>query len=221
MRYAKWTLAIAILLLAASAVWAQCPSCFAEPAQVQCPSPCPAPCPEPCPQACACPCPAAVPASLGAGPAAFLPCDTCNFDAAYASSMFAQNSVIIAVTQYGMQRTTDDNLRDISGEINGYLTSANNKLQAWYGAVACSAASPDCAKAQAIIAQLASTPNNCFDAVYAKTLSQLLQQSDSADVIGGQRALTPPMRQQAQFLSRKEADWAFRLDRWVAEHPGS
>lgn len=219
MRYAKWTLAMVLLLIVASAVWAECPSCYApEPVQAQCPTPCVAPCPEPCPQACACPCPAAVPAALGAGPAAFLPCDTCEFDAAYARSMFAQNSVIIAVTQYGLTRASDGNLRDISGEINGYLTSANNKLQAWYGAVACSVASPDCAKAQEIIAELASTPANCFDAVYARTLSELLRQSNAADSIGGTRTLTPPMRQQAQFLSRKEADWAFRLDRWVSQH---
>lgn len=220
MRYAKWTLAMVLLIIASSAVWAQCLTCgVPEPVQVQCPSPCAAPCPQPCPPvACACPCPAAVPAAIGAGPAAFLPCDTCSFDPAYASSMFAQNSVIIAVTQYGMTRASDDNLRDISGEINGYLTSANNKLQGWYGAVACSVASPDCARAQAIIAQLASTPNSCFNAVYAKTLSELLRQSNAANTIGGQRALTPPMRQQAQFLAGKESDWAFRLDRWVNDH---
>jgi hypothetical protein len=131
--------------------------------------------------------------------------------------MFAQNSVIIAVTQYGMTRASDSNLRDISGEINGYLTSANNKLQNWYGTVACSVASPDCARAQAIIDQLAATPDNCFNAVYARTLSELLRQSNAANVAGGQRALTPAMRQQAQFLSRREADWAFRLDRWANE----
>jgi len=161
-----------------------------------------------------------VPAAIGAGPAALLPCDTCAFDPAYASNMFAQNSVIIAVTQYGMTRVSNGNLRDISGEISGYLTSANNKLQNWYGVMACSVASPDCGRAQAIIAQLAATPANCFDAVYARTLSELLRQSNAANSIGGQRALTPPMRQQAQFLAGRESDWAFRLDRWVSDHGG-
>lgn len=219
MRYARWTLAMAVLIIAASAVGAQCITCPA-PMQVQCPSPCVTPCPEPCPQvvACPCPCPVAVPASVGAGPAALLPCDTCAFDPAFARSMFAHNSVIIEVTAYGRTRVSDGNLRDISGEINGYLTSANNKLQGWYGTLACAAASPDCAKAQAIIAQLAATPANCFDAVYARTLSELLRQSNAADAMGGTMALTPPMRQQAQFLSRKSADWTFRLDRWVNEH---
>ena len=155
---------------------------------------------------------------MGAGPASLLPCESCGFDAAYAGSMYSQNSVIIAVTQYGMQRTSDGNLRDISSEINGYLTSANSKLQAWYGVVACSAAAPDCARADAIIAQLAATPASCFNAVYARTLSELLRQSYNADSIGATRAVTPPMRQQAQFLSRKGADWTFRLDRWVSDH---
>lgn len=156
---------------------------------------------------------------MGAGPAVGLDCLTCNdFDAAYARQMYAQNSVIIAVTAFGAQRATDDNLRDISSEINGYLTSANGKLQAWYGAVACSAASPDCARAQAIIAQLASTPSNCFNAVYASTLSQLIRQSGAADAIAASRAVTPPMRQQAQFLSGKDSEWTMRLDRWVSDH---
>jgi hypothetical protein len=229
-RYAVWTLAILTLLVTASAVWAQCPSCYARPVQVQCPGACPArcpapcpvpkpPCPQPCPQACACPCPTAVPASMGAGPADGLGCMTCpDFDAAYASRMYAQNSVIIAVTQYGGQRTTNDNLRDISGEVNQYLTSANGKLQAWYGAATCGQANPDCGRAQAIIADLANQPDNCFDAVYARTLSQLLGQSNAADTIGGQQAASPQMRQQAQFLSAKESDWTFRLDRWVGDH---
>jgi hypothetical protein len=155
---------------------------------------------------------------MGAGPAAALPCDECAFDAAYAGSMYAQNSVIIAVTQYGMQRAGNGNLRDISYDINSYLTSANSKLQAWYGVVACGAASPDCGKAQAIIAELSNQPASCFDAVYARTLSELLRQSNAADSIGGTRAVTPKMRQQAQFMSRNEADWAFRLDRWVSDH---
>lgn len=225
MRYAKWTLAAVLLVVAASAVYAECGACnvvVPAPAPVAvCPAPCPVACPQPCPQPCpqVCPCPAtAVPAALGAGPASLLPCDTCAFDPAYASAMFAQNSVILAVTQYGMTRANDGNLRDISGEINGYLTSANNKLQNWYGSMACAVASPDCAKAQAIIDQLAATPANCFNAVYATTLAALLRQSNTADSIGGTRALAPPMRQQAQFLSRKSADWAFRLDRWVAEN---
>ena len=225
MRYAKWTLAAVILLLAASAVWAECPTCFARPMQVQCPAACPAPCPVPkpvCPQACPqpCPCPASVPAAMGAGPAPGLQCLNCpDFDSAYASRMFAQNSVIIAVTQYGMQRASNRNLRDISGEINGYLTSANAKLQGWYGTLACGQASPNCAEAQEIIAELSNQPANCFDAVYARTLSELLRQSNAADTLGGEKAVTPPMKQQAQFLSGKESDWAFRLDRWVGDHP--
>ncbi|MCE5313820.1 MAG: hypothetical protein ABFD49_08965 [Armatimonadota bacterium] len=228
MKYARWTLVMLMFILAASVVWAQCPTCVrTAPVQVQtqCPQPCqvcPKPCAEPCqvcPQPCGCPCPAAVPAATGAGPAAGLECLECpNFDPAYASRMYEQNSVIIAVTEYGMQRTTNGNLRNISGEINGYLTSANAKLQRWYGNMACAQVSPDCGRAQAIIADLESQPCDCFDAVYASTLSQLLQQSRAADTLGATRAATPAMRQQAQFLASKDANWVFRLDRWVGDH---
>lgn len=229
MRYAQWTLLSVILVLAASVAWAQCPVVVTQPVQVQCvepcpialqpcPQACPEPCPAPCPQAC--PCPASVPAAIGAGPAAVLQGIECpNFDPAYASSMIAQNSVIIAVTDVGMQRAGDTNLRDISGEINGYLTSANQKLMSWGGAAGCGPAPMDCARVQAILAELVSTPATCFDAVYARTLSQLLTQSQAANTIGGERAVTTPMRDQAQFLASKEADWSFRLDRWVGEHP--
>ena len=211
MRYAKWTMMTFLLVFAASVVWAQC----SVTPTVQCSLPCPLP--QPACSVCSCPCPAAVPAAMGAGPAVGLDGLGCpDFDAAYASRMYSQNSVIIAVTQYGTQRVSNENLRDISSEINGYLTSANGKLQAWYGVIACTAAAPDCARADAIIAELAATPVNCFDAVYATTLSQLLRQSNAADSIAATQAVTPPMRQQAQFLAGKEANWSMRLDRWVS-----
>ena len=174
MRYAKWTLLMAVLILAASAAYAECPcgsvapACPAPcPAAVQCPAPCPAPaCPAPtCPSAACtvcppvCPCPAAVPAAIGAGPCSCLQGLQCpNFDPAYAQAMFADYSTIIAVTQYGAGRAIDHNLRDISGEINGYLTSGSNKLQVWFGTISCgSRLQPCCDKAQAIIAQLAAS----------------------------------------------------------------
>lgn len=228
MRYAKWTLFTFILILAASAVWAQCATC-PQPAQVQCPAPCPVqqvqcpePCPvqQPCPQACpACPCPASVPAAMGAGPAADLQGLACpEFDPAYASRMYTQNNTIIAVTAFGAQRATDNNLRDISREINGYYTSANAKLQGWYSAATCEPLSADCGVAQPIIDQLSSQPCECFDAVYARTLSELVRQSNAANSIAATQATTPQMRQQAQFLSEKESDWTMRLDRWVNDH---
>lgn len=227
MRYARWTLVMAVLLLATSAVWAGCNSCVPRTVQVQqpCPVPCPQPvaqpCPQPCPPPCpvVCPCPTAVPASVGAGPAALISTLDCpEFDASYASSVFAQNSIIIAVTQYGAQRAQNGNLRDISREIHGYMTSANNKLQGWYGVIACATASPDCARAEAILAQLAAVPDDCFDAVYARTLSELIGQNHAANQLASTRTATVQMRQQAQFLTAKEDDWQMRLDRWVNDH---
>lgn len=238
MRYAKWTLMTIMFILAASVVWAQCPTATCpqpvqvQPVQVQCPQPCPVVqqtcpqvCPEPCPQTCpqpcptACPCPSSVPAAIGAGPAATLEGLQCpDFDPAYTSSVYAQNSVILAVTEYGMQRTTDRNLRNISGEIHGYLASANNKLAGMYGTVGCGTVAPDCSRAQAIIAELAATPDDCFNAVYARTLSELLRQNSAANTLAASRSNTTAMRNQAQFLADKESDWVFRLDRWVNDH---
>ena len=133
--------------------------------------------------------------------------------------MFAQYSTIIAVTQYGEGRAVDHNLRDISREINGYVTSASSKLQGWYGTISCGGQlQPCCDNAQAIIAELAAQPIACFDAVYAKTLSQLLQQANSGDTLGATQAMNVDMRDQAGFMNGKESDWTFRLDRWVTDH---
>ena len=211
MKYSAFMMMIP-LLLAGTVVWAAgpggCP--VTAPAQVKCPTPCPTMQP-------ACPCPAAVPAAAGAGPARVLAGLECpQFDPAYAQKMYEQNSVIIAVTQFGAQRATDSNLRDISREINGYMTSANSKLAGWFGCRAPMAG--DCPRVQAIIAELSTQCGECFDVAYATTLSTLLKQSNCAEELGGMKAVTQPMRQQAEFLAGKTADWTFRLDRWVSDN---
>lgn len=221
MKYTTAVLTLLMLLLAGSIVWAQCPApCpVATPVQVECPAPCPAQCPAP-QQACPAPCPAcpaSVPAAVGAGPAGDLEGLACpQFDPAYAQKMYEQNSVIIAVTQYGQQRATDKNLRSISGEINRYMTSANEKLAGWYGN--CAALGTDCPRAQAIINELSQQCGDCFDVAYAKTLSTLLKQSQCAEGLGEAKASAGSMQQQAAFLAEKNADWSFRLDRWVTDH---
>lgn len=228
MRYTASMLML-LLLVVGTASWAACPGgCpITRPAQIQCPVACPAPvaCPKPCPTACPKPCPApvcpscpGVPAAIGAGPALGLEGLQCPaFDPAYAQSMFEQNSVIIAVTEYGARTAQDRNLRAISREINGYLKSANNKLAGMYGTVGCGPLTTDCPRAEAIIAELSSQDCKCFDVVYARTLSELLKQNAAADSLGRVNAVTPGMKQQAAFLSGKEANWTFRLDRWVAD----
>lgn len=158
---------------------------------------------------------------MGAGPAVGLECLQCpEFDPAYACKAYAHNSVIIAVTEFGAQRASDGNLRAISREINGYLKSANGKLQAWRGTMTCDCAqcAADCACAQEIIDKLSKEDCACFDGVYARTLSELISMSRCADELAGTRAITPQMRQQAQFLTGKGADWTMRLDRWVGDH---
>ncbi|MCE5323520.1 hypothetical protein LLG46_09440 [bacterium] len=223
MKYAKLTLISVMLIFAASVVWAQCPTCV-QPQAVQCPTCvqpqvkciqcCPSP--QPCPKVCGCPCPSAVPAAMGAGPAADLQCLECpNFDPAYAQKMFGQYTTIAAVTAYGAQHANNSNLRAISREINGYMNSAASKLQGYYYGLTCSRLSVDCGAGQDIIAQF---PCECFDGVYATTLSQLLSQARAADTLGSTRAVTPGMRQQAQFLTSKEGNWIFRLNRWVGDN---
>ena len=221
MKYATSVALVFILVLAGAAVWAQCPGSCAEPVKVQCPAACPEPvaqcpqpCPQPCPQAC---CPATIPAAVGAGPAGELAGLQCpDFDPAYTKRVFEQNATIIAVAEFGMQRASNSNLRDISGDIRSRLMGANAKLAGVFAACGCLTA--DNTRAQAIIAELCSQSGECFDVAYAKTLSALVKQSQCADELGGARAVNPVLRQQAQFMARNESNWAFRLDRWTTDH---
>jgi hypothetical protein len=220
MKIAKITLMSVMLILAAAVVWAQCPVACQQP--VQCPTPCPVQCPQPCPQPCpqecppVCTCPSAVAAAMGAGPAADLQGLECpNFDPAYIGKMVNQYTKIANVTAYGAQYATDSNLRAISREINGYMTSATAKLQGGFGCLTCPVA-VDCNAGQDIISQL---PCDCFNQVYATTLAQMLTQAQNADTIAAAKSTCPGLRQQAQFLSGKESNWIFRLNRWVGDHP--
>ncbi len=204
MKYAASTLMVMIMMLIGSAVWAACPET------------CPGTCPEPvqCPKTC---CEASIPAAIGMGPQGDLMGIGCpDFDPAYIKRVFQQNATIIAVTEYGMQQAANRNLQNISYEINGRLVSANQKLISAYAGCGCLTA--DKSQADAIIAELCGITGNCFDVTYAKTLSALLRQSKDADDLAITKAGDLRLQQQAQFMSGKENDWVFRLDRWVTDH---
>lgn len=125
---------------------------------------------------------------------------------------------IIAVATEGIQRAQSKNLRDISGEIRTRLTSANDKLASWYmGMVGCTIP-VDYSRAQVIANTLAAARGDCFDMLYAQTLSGLLQQSKDADDIAAAQSALPEMRQQAQFMSGVNGDWIFRVNRWLTDH---
>lgn len=191
---------VMIMVLVGSAVWAACPGTCPQPVQ--------------CPKIC---CEASIPAAIGMGPQGDLMGIGCpDFDPAYIQRVFQQNATIIAVTEFGMQRATNGNLRDISREINGQLVSANQKMMPAYAGCGCLTA--DQTQAQAIISQLCGSSGECFDVTYAKTLSALLQQSKAADDLAITKAGDLRLQQQAQFMSAKENGWVFRLDRWVTDH---
>ena len=142
--------------------------------------------------------------------------DCPNFDPAYARGVYDQYATIIAVTEFGMQRVTDKNLRGISGEIRGRLIGANQKLAVAFSG--CGALTADATKAQAIISELCKESANCFDVTYAKTLSALVKQAQGADELAATKSMNSTIKDQAQFMTGVESDWAMRLDRWVTDH---
>jgi hypothetical protein len=130
---------------------------------------------------------------------------------------YQQNTTIIAVATQGIQRATDKNLRDISGEIRTRLTSENNKLAAWYAGMGMGTIPVDYSKTQIVVNSLAAANGGCFDILYAQTLSGLLQQAKCADDIAAQKSALPEMKQQAEFMSGVNGDYIFRLNRWLTD----
>jgi hypothetical protein len=204
-----------------------CPAPVCPSAQMPCPIPCPAPAPV-CPPKCCptpmsapaaqCPCPGATPGALGAGPCGDLACLECaDFDNSYTAKLYDQNNAVIAVTTQGIERSTDQNLRDISGEIRTQLTSENVKLRDWHERMGFGVIPVDYGKVQSIVDSLCAPMGKCFDVAYACQLIGLLEQSKAAHELVAERSGTPEIRQQAEFVIRYTCDWIFRLQRWVNE----
>lgn len=205
------------------------PKCTVCPAaKPACPAPCPTACPAPCAPTCPvtqlselpaqCPCPCPTPGAIGAGPGPELSGLACaDFDSAYSGKLYNQNSTVIALTGEGIQRASDRNLRDISGEIRTRLTSENLKLRDWHERMSCDTIQVDLMKAQAVIDSLKAPMGQCFDVAYAQTLIGLLEQSRAAHVMAAESSALPEMRQQAEFVTRYTDNWIFRLQRWVNE----
>lgn len=242
-------LTVALLFaLGATAAWAQCPPEPVCPAPVvTCPAPapvcppagpvCPAPepvCPAPvveCPPRCCptqmttptaqCPCPTANPAAWGAGPAGDLTGLECqDFDKAYIERMYNLNSTIIALTGEGIQRTTDRNLRDISGEIRTTKTEENIRLASWYSQMGYGTIPVNFERTQAVIGSLNEPMGACFDVAYAQTLSGLLKQSRDANGLAAGQGAFGELMAQANTAGSRDSNYVFRLDRWVTEHGG-
>ena len=229
MRTATVVTMVLLLAFAGTAVMAQCPPepC---PKPAVCPPPCPKPepcpkvvvCPEPCPetQLCPpeaqCPCPEAKPGALGAGPGPALLDLKCEaFDKGYAQKMYEQNTAVIAVATQGIQRATDRNLRDISGEIRTKRTSENIKLAAWYGQMGFGTVPVNYQRVQTIVDSLAEPMGACFDVAYTKTLLGLLCQSKGANELAVERATIPDMHNQAGIAAGNTGNEIFRLERWL------
>lgn len=158
-------------------------------------------------------CQVAVPGAIGAGPAFQLQGLQCpEFDTAYAQKIIEQNNLVIAVTEVGMQRACDRNLRNLSGDIRARLMAANNKIVTRFGV--CPPLPTDSARVQAILASLCAQ-GDCFDIAYARTLSELVKQSSAANTLACSRAVDPTLQRQGGFMAEQEAGWAFRLDRWT------
>ena len=165
-----------------------------------------------------CPCPSATPGALGAGPCACLSgLDCADFDNGYTGTLFGQNSDVIALTSLGIERSTDRNLRDISGEIRTQLTSENLKLRDWHERIGSGPAQVGYGRVQTIVDSLNEPMGKCFDVAYAQTLVGLLEQSKAAHELAAEKSGTPEIKQQAQFVVRYTCDWIFRLQRWINE----
>ena len=124
---------------------------------------------------------------------------------------------MIALTAQGVERGSDKNIRDISGEIRTQLTSENVKLRDWHERMGFGTIGVDYGRVQTISDSLTEPMGKCFDVAYAQTLIGLLEQSKAAHELAIEKSGTPEIRQQAAFVVRYTCDWIFRLQRWINE----
>ena len=200
----------AIFALAGTAALAGtcCPT-----AQTTCPAPCPAPCPSVCPS----PCPS-IPAAVGAGPVPKI-CDvTCpeDFDKAFVQAMYQQHVNIITLATLGIQQSTDQGLRDLSGKIRYERTKMNEKLVKYSRQlgicdlpVACDTCVTD---------QMATLVGNDFNIKYATLMVALLQQSQEAAALGIQRSGIADLRNTEKIEFRASQNEILALQNWLARH---
>lgn len=229
------TMLVLVLLLAFSAAtaFAQCSTCQTQnQATVQsecgcqtcqpcCPATCAPCCPttQLCPQAKQCPCPIVNPAAIGAGPAPDLSCLSCaDFDKAYAQKIYNQNMTIAALATEGIQRASNKNLRDISGEIRTNVTSENVKLSQWNAGMGNCSIQVDTSRGQTIIESLASSTGDCFDVAYAQTMINVLVQSRDSNMLAVNKSALPEIQRQAKVALSHENDEIMRLQRWLKYH---
>lgn len=216
MRPVTLLMLVAVFALAGTAALAQsCP-----PAQATCPSPCPSPCPAPlaCPPA---PCPgecASIPAAVGAGPVpAFcdLTCET-GFDAAFVQAMYQQRVNIIGLATLGIQQSTDQGLRDLSGKIRYERTKMNEKFVGYgrqLGKCDLNLVCDTC-----LFDQVNTLQGQDFNIKYTVLMIGLLQQSMDAAKIGMERSSIADLRNTEKIEYRASQNEIMALQNWLARH---
>lgn len=220
MRPVTLLMLVAVFALAGTAALAQtCP-----PAQTACPSPCPSTCAPACPAPAACPAPPcpgecpSIPAAVGAGPVpgfCDLTCET-GFDAAFVQGMYQHHVNIIGLATLGIQQSTDQGLRDLSGKIRYERTKMNEKLATFgrqLGQCNLNLVCNSC-----LFDQLNTLVGQDFNVKYAVLMIGLLQQSMDSAQIGMQRASIADLRNTEKIEYRASQNEILALSNWLARH---
>lgn len=219
MRPVTLLMLVAVFALAGTAALAEtcCP-----PAQTACPSPCPAPapcCPPPaaCPTVCPGECPS-IPAAVGAGPVpdfCSLTCET-GFDAAFVQAMYQHHVNIIGLATLGIQQSTDQGLKDLSGKIRYERTKMNDKLVTFGRQIGQCNLNLVCNSC--LFDQLNTLVGQDFNIKYAVLMIGLLKQSMESAQIGIQRASIADLRNQEKIEYRASQNEILALTNWLSRH---
>lgn len=219
MRPVTLLMLVAVFALAGTAALAQtCPT-----AQTACPPPCPTTCAPACPAPAACPtvCPGecpSIPAAVGAGPVPSfcdLTCET-GFDAAFVQAMYQQHVNIIGLATLGIQQSTDQGLKDLSGKIRYERTKMNDKLVTFgrqLGQCNFNLVCDSC-----LFDQLNTLVGQDFNIKYTVLMIGMLQQSMDAAKIGMERASIADLRNQERIEYRASQNEILALTNWLARH---
>lgn len=165
--------------------------------------------------------PSTAPAGIGAGPATDLTGLTGTaFDQAYIKNMYQLHSTISAFTTQGIEQSTSEDLKGLSGHIRYEQTKQNEKLAYWYQQMGLGRIPVDYNKVDATVATLPMSAGPQFNVSYARTLISLLEQQKQAAQLAIAKATLPGLRDQARLVSDAATNEINALQAWLNANPG-
>lgn len=200
-------LALVFALAGTAALADGCNVCGSNTCQAACPAP--TPCEPVCPP---------IPAAVGAGPvpAIYNLASPADFDKAFVQAMYQNHQDIIGLATLGIQQSTDQELRDLSGKIRYERTKMNEKLVKFGRMIGDCNLNVVCNTC--LTDQISTLVGEDFNVRYAVLMIGLLMQSQEAAKMGMSQSGIADLRNQSRIEYRASANEIAALQNWLVRH---